>query len=362
MSMTSFSSENRNGMSPPQLDPRRPREEAIYPRQEDQHRLQLSTHALPERDRFEVFRENFRQYLFQVDVANRAEGIFDGNIELLKAGSVSVSRIVAPPSLYARTRRHLSDSEDAYTLFVGRTDGPTNEQAGVSHKFQPGNGFLYNGSMPGGCEAAAPFEVWGIKVPAGRLKNGLAQGRDLKAIGIPAELPAMQLIVQYLNSFATVSSSPDPDVREAFGTHLVDLLMLIVGADRDCLELIKGRGLKAARTAAVLKMIERDFASPALSADRVGLSLGITGRQVHRLLEETTKTFYEHVLERRLIEALQLLTSPTCAALKVVDIARRAGFADPSYFHRAFRTRFGDTPTGVRAAAARAKTARFLRA
>ena len=49
----------------------------------------------------------------------------------------------------------------------------------------------------------------------------------------------MRLIVQYLNSFATVASSPDPDVREAFGTHLVDLLMLIVGADRDCLELIQ---------------------------------------------------------------------------------------------------------------------------
>ncbi len=172
----------------------------------------------------------------------------------------------------------------------------------------------------------------------------------------------MQLIVQYLNSFATVAGSPDPDVREAFGTHLVDLLMLIVGADRDCLELIRGRGLKAARTAAVLKMIERDFASPGLTAERIGLSLGITGRQVHRLLEETTKTFYEHVLERRLLEALQLLTDPACAALKVAEIARRAGFADPSYFHRAFRTRFGDTPTGVRAAAARANTARFLRA
>ena len=147
-------------------------------------------------------------------------------------------------------------------------------------------------------------------MPAGRLKSGLARGRDLKPMGIPAELPAMQLIVQYLNSFATVAGSPDPDVREAFGTHLVDLLMLIIGADRDCLELIKGRGLKAARTAAVLKMIERDFASPGLSAEKIGLSLGITGRQVHRLLEETTKTFYEHVLERRLLEALQLLTIP----------------------------------------------------
>ncbi len=136
MPMSSFSAENRNGMSTRKFGARRHREEALYSRQPTEgqapHRLRLSTHGLPHRDRFEVFRDNFRQYLFQVDVANRAEGIFDGDIELLKAGSVGISRIVAPPSVYARTRRHSPIAEDAYTLFVGRTHGPTNEQAGIS--------------------------------------------------------------------------------------------------------------------------------------------------------------------------------------------------------------------------------------
>ena len=132
--------------------------------------------------------------------------------------------------------------------------------------------------------------------------------------------------------------------------------MFIVGPDRDSLELIKGRGLKAARTVAVLKTIERDFACPALSAEGIWVTLGITARQVHRLLEETTKTFYEHVLERRLLESHRLLTNRQCGALTVADIARRAGFVDPSYFNRVFRIRFGDTPTGVRETAARASS------
>ena len=147
------------------------------------------------------------------------------------------------------------------TLFVGLSRGPAIEQAGISHEFRPGNGFLYHGAIPGGCEAASPFEVWGIKVESDRLRSGLVRGRGLKPMGIPAELPAMKLITQYLTSYSTVAGSLDPDVHEAFGTHLVDLLMLLVGADCDALELIKGRGLKAARTEAVLKTIERDFAS-----------------------------------------------------------------------------------------------------
>jgi transcriptional regulator GlxA family with amidase domain len=170
----------------------------------------------------------------------------------------------------------------------------------------------------------------------------------------------MQLITQYLNSYATVAASSDPNLREAFGTHLVDLLMLIVGADRDTHELIEGRGLKAARTKGILEAIARHFAVPNFTADGVGLDLGITGRQVHRLLEETTKTFYEHLLERRLIEAHKLLTSPACSTLNVAEIARRAGFIDRTHFHRVFRIRFGGTPMDVRTAAARENAGRFV--
>ena len=143
----------------------------------------------------------------------------------------------------------------------------------ASHtSFGPGSGLLVSRIYPGGGEAVSPFEVRGIKVPATRIRSGLVPGRNLKPMQIPSDLPAMRLIVQYLNSFPTVAASLDPDVHEAFGTHLVDLLMLIVGAGRNSLELIKGRGIKAARTAAVLE-IERGFASRDLSAERSGFRL-----------------------------------------------------------------------------------------
>jgi len=323
-------------------------------------RLRLSTRALPKRDCFEVFRENFNQYVYQAEVENRSEGRFECDIDVLKAGSVSISRIVAPPTTYARTRRHVSDSDETLTLFVGVSQGLTIEQADISQEFRPGNGFLYNGSIPGEAETVSPMELWGVKVPAARIMNGLAPGRHLTPMPIAAELPAMKLITQYLNSFSTVANSSDPEVREAFGTHIVDLLMLVVGADHDRLELIKGRGLKAARTETILKTIARDFALPDLSADKIGLLLGITGRQVHRLLLETPKTFYEHLLERRLVEARRLLTDPSCGVLNMAEIARRAGFVDRSYFHRVFRTRFGETPADVRAAAVRENNGRLV--
>src|ERR1700746_3639276 len=92
-------------------------------------RLRLSTRTLPERDRFEVYRENFNQHVYQAEVENRSEGRLEGGIEVLQAGSVAISRIISPPTAYARTRRHVSDSDETLTLFVGVSQGPTIEQA-----------------------------------------------------------------------------------------------------------------------------------------------------------------------------------------------------------------------------------------
>ena len=61
-------------------------------------------------------------------------------------------------------------------------------------------------------------------------------------------------------------------------------------------------------------------------------------------------TFTEYVLARRLAHAHRMLNDPRRAGDKIATIAHDAGFADVSYFNRAFRQRYGDTPSGIRAA------------
>jgi AraC-like DNA-binding protein len=67
------------------------------------------------------------------------------------------------------------------------------------------------------------------------------------------------------------------------------------------------------------------------------------------LFEEEGTTFTEFVLEERLGYARRLLASPRSAGRKIIDIAFTCGFGDVSYFNRAFRARFGTTPSDVRA-------------
>jgi len=45
-----------------------------------------------------------------------------------------------------------------------------------------------------------------------------------------------------------------------------------------------------------------------------------------------------------------MLTDPSHLHLAIIDIAFAVGFSDVSHFNRTFRRRFGETPSGIRAA------------
>lgn len=117
--------------------------------------------------------------------------------------------------------------------------------------------------------------------------------------------------------------------------------------------MIEQRGMKAARLREVFGAIAQSAGRTDLDPAAVAGRLGMSVRYLHRLLEETGKTFSEHVLDRRLERVHRLLRDPRLAGRRISEIALEAGFSDLSHFNRSFRRRFGATPTVIRAEAAR---------
>ena len=69
-------------------------------------------------------------------------------------------------------------------------------------------------------------------------------------------------------------------------------------------------------------------------------------RTLHSLFAEVGTTVGEVVRGHRLALAGELLMRHP--GLPVAEVERRAGFADPSYFARSFRRRFGCAPSRFR--------------
>jgi len=98
-----------------------------------------------------------------------------------------------------------------------------------------------------------------------------------------------------------------------------------------------------------LDYIARNFEKPGLTVAAVAHSQGISSRYLQRVLETSGVSFTAYVNELRLQNALILLTEGGDGARRISNVAFQVGFSDVSHFNRLFRSRFGDTPTGVRA-------------
>jgi AraC-like DNA-binding protein len=159
---------------------------------------------------------------------------------------------------------------------------------------------------------------------------------------------AMKLLAKYLDGLQGGDALGNEREARIFGEHLLDLIGMATGGEGDAQQLAERRGVRAVRYAAVVRAIERNIADNGLNAAAVARMLGVTPRYVHFLLEESGRTFSQHVLARRLTIVETLLGDAEKANLKISAIARQAGFADMSYFNRSFRNHFGDTPSSYR--------------
>jgi AraC-like DNA-binding protein len=119
--------------------------------------------------------------------------------------------------------------------------------------------------------------------------------------------------------------------------------------------------VKSVRVAGLqrIRRCGRRFGEPNFDLDDVAGALCISRRYVQKLLDEGTgKSFTEHLAECRLERAFAMLTDPHHLHLAIIDIAFGVGFGDVSHFNRTFRRRFGETPSGVRAASTMRKQKR----
>jgi AraC-like DNA-binding protein len=160
--------------------------------------------------------------------------------------------------------------------------------------------------------------------------------------------PQWRLMLAYARAIHAEAAQLSTSDLEQCGTHLQDLVMLAIGADRETEQIARGRGARVARLRAIRADIERHLTSPDLSSGWIAGRHGISPRYLRALFADEGTSFTEHVLSRRLMLACRRLSDPMQHGLPVSRIAAEAGFGDLSWFNQRFRQAFGQTPTETR--------------
>ena len=207
-----------------------------------------------------------------------------------------------------------------------------------------GEATIVQNDEPGKAGARRQFAFYEVSIPHQEWDMRTARSDDALMNVINRRSESLKILLGYIGVLAKTGPTRDPEARDAVGRHLIDLSVLAttrpsVGESQiDC--------VVAARRAAVLEHICSHFQEPGLTGLSLAQSLGISQRYLYRLLQETGKSFTEHVNELRLKRACSLLAAAD-SSRRVSDIAFEVGFSDLTYFYRLFKAHFGDTPKGV---------------
>jgi AraC-like DNA-binding protein len=193
-----------------------------------------------------------------------------------------------------------------------------------------------------------------VTVPRKVLAASVPRLEDCFGLAFPRS-QALTLLTGYIGLLAQDHLLASANLRRLAVAHVHDLVAL-AGASRDAAEIAKGRGLRAARLHAIKADIRASLGEQGLSLTAIAARHGVTPRYVQALFADEGSTFSEYLRGERLARVHQMLCDPLHTARTTSSIAYDAGFGDLSHFNRAFRRRYGGTPSDVRTAAKREGT------
>lgn len=275
---------------------------------------------------------------------------FNARIESVALRKGTVSRIRVTPHVTSRTLQDIAKSEAECVYAVFLLDGTmTIEQGGRSTVTRQGDLALFTSERPATVtqHPETLHHALVLLIPNKSLDPDIECADSFNNIVVPRE--------KIIGPLATCASF----ISEHLLSTSQDELCALVEASISLLPFAKNFGMEAGKDKiarqpqnylidALLNFVNQNISNPGLSPQEAAVHLGISPRYVHKLFAGSALTFSCYVTARRLDHIRRELASPSCRRQPISALAYRWGFEDLSTFNRAFKQRFGCTPTQYR--------------
>lgn len=303
---------------------------------------------------FQTWREEIGRHFLRFDF----QPLDDGPVQVTTRMQVFANAVVGTcsttPMEYRRTSDLIRDGANDIVLILPAGTPLSQGTNSALVDVDADNLGLWDISVPSFARIADFGEYNAVRLDRERLR-AFCPDIDERVRDTVLRLPdAGRLLRRYISIVTAPGYDFDAAACVVIGQHIVDLATLALGTTGDFAHEAQKRGWTAARLEEIKADIIALLRDPRLSVHFIAQRHKVSERYLQALFEQSGTTFTEFVLEQRLQLAYRLLCDLSHRDRKVSDIAHSAGFGDLSYFHRAFRRRFADTPAGVRATTMRA--------
>jgi len=315
--------------------------------------LHISTDAFPVDRRLTMWREVYGRTIAKFDIEPINDMPFRAGVTLRSFPGLGVASGHRSDARYRMTRELAANSSDNLIFAVVTNGVGIISQRDREATIGAGEALLMSATEPSISTLHSGGRFITLSVPRDAISTMVVEPNSMLVHPIPRQNEALRLLTGYLGILNEVDKLSAPELQRTVVTHIHDLLASALGATQNTVLLAEERGIRSARMRAIMFDIVDNLEKRELSITNVALRFSVTPRYIQKLFESDGTTFTEYVLERRLLEANRLLSDSRLAKRSISDVAFKVGFGDLSYFTRAFRRRFGMTPSDVKEQARR---------
>lgn len=309
--------------------------------------IRFSTSWLPEKDRLDIWREEFGHRFVRLEFEPLDESPLYYDATFLTLGNTTIATGEISAISCSRTKSMLEDGNSDIVLLIRQDQLMFAEQGQHEQSISIGEG-LVRRSDEVGRTLLRPGRFLTLNLPVAQLSERVADIDRLGMTVIPEGCEMLGLLAGYSRMIMNMGDSISASERSVMGKHLLDLASLAIGANRDAWLVAQDRGARAARRLAALCAIRKNASCPGFRISDLAVELSVSESYLRKLFAEDGQTFSSLLLEARLVTARDKLRDARFDALQISQIAFDSGFGDVSYFNRTFYRRFEMTPTDTR--------------
>ena len=298
-------------------------------------------------DPIREWREQYARRCLRVDFEPLPGPRFHASVKPIFP-ELRIVRAALSPGFLFRDEDLLRDDDDRIGFVVAQSGELTARHLGREVLLARGDATMMLMNATGGVGWRESSVLFDMLIPPAEWQSRGARPEDLLIQRLWGKSEAMRLLRGYIRSLERSGLTAFGNDHTIVRRHIIDLMVLAATSHRSIGESSLSAAT-AARTHTIFDYLALHFSDPEISLSLVAKSMRVSTRYLQRLLKTSGTSFTAHVTELRLKHAFALLTAHGKSDVRICDVALRAGFSDISQFNRLFRSRFGDTPKGIRA-------------
>jgi AraC-like DNA-binding protein len=278
----------------------------------------------------------------EVSLAASAAAGASARIEMWQLGSILVVDGQTPEVTLRRSARQVArDGIDHWTLRVLR-NGVLTSRTGDRAYRQHGGDVMLDSMTEDFADHWSQSSWVSFVIPRDGFEKLEFVNREKGAL----HGPAVPLFADFASSLVRRLRAARPEDSVALSEVAASMIRgcIVSGAGSDGMTV---NDLAHRQREHVRSIIAANLTSPGLSAERICELTGLSRSALYRLFERTGGVA-RFIQDKRLALVLKDLRNPALAGHRISDLAERRGFNNAAAFNRAFRRKFGHTPSEAR--------------